>query len=71
MATLAEIADAANQLSPDEQRTLIEILKRRLADGKRGRLVTAVAEARAEFASGTAQLSSVKQIMDEVADGPT
>ena len=69
MTTFAEIVDAADQLSTDEQQTLVEILNRRLADRNRERLVRDVKEARDEFANGTAQPAPVKQIMDEVSGG--
>jgi hypothetical protein len=66
MTTFAEIVDAADRLSADEQLTLLEILRRRLADRNREQLVRDVADARAEFMAGGAQPASVKQIMDEV-----
>ena len=69
MITFAEVVDAADQLSTDEQQTLVEILNRRLTDRNRERLVRDVAEARAEFASGKAQSASAKQIMGEVSSG--
>jgi hypothetical protein len=66
MTTFAEIVDAADRLSADEQLTLLEILRRRLADRDRQQLVRDVADARAEFAGGGTQPASVQQIMDEV-----
>jgi hypothetical protein len=69
MTTFAEIVDAADRLSADEQLTLLEILRRRLAERDRQQLVRDVADARAEYASGTAPPTSVKQIMDEVGGG--
>jgi hypothetical protein len=64
--TFADIVDAADRLSADEQLTLLEILRRRLAERDREQLVRDVAEARAEFAKGTTQPMTVKQLMDEV-----
>ena len=69
MTTFSEIVDAADQLSVDEQQTLVEILDHRLADRNRKQIIRDVAEARAEFASGTAQTATAKQIMDEVGGG--
>ena len=69
MTTFAEIVDAADRLSAEEQLTLLEILRRRLADRDRQQLVRDVADTRADFAGGSAQPASVKQIMDEVGGG--
>ena len=67
--TFADIVDAADRLSADEQLTLVEILRRRLAEREREQLVRDVAEARAEFATGSSQPATVKQLMDEVGGG--
>ncbi len=66
MTTFSEVVDAADSLSVDEQQTLIEILRRRIAKQNRDALVCDVAEARAEFQSGKARAASVSEIMDEV-----
>ena len=67
--TFADIVDAADRLSADEQLTLLEILRRRLAERDREQLVRDVAEARTEFANGATQPKTVKQLMDEVRGG--
>jgi hypothetical protein len=69
MTTFAEIVDATDHLSADEQLTLLEILRRRLAERDRQQLVRNVADARSGFASGATQPVSAKQIMDEVGGG--
>jgi hypothetical protein len=66
MTSFSEILDAAGCLSADEQETLLEILRRRLAERNRERLVREVDEARREFAEGGVQPASVDEIMDEV-----
>jgi len=65
MTTFADILDAADNLSADEQETLLEILHRRLAERKRAQLIRDVEEARAEFTNGRARPASVREIMDE------
>lgn len=65
MSTFSDVLDAAGDLSADEQETLMEILCRRLAEQKREQLVRDVAEARAEFADGSAKPAPVSEIMDE------
>jgi hypothetical protein len=66
MATFSEIVDAADNLSPDEQQVLVDILSRRLAERNRKQLVADIADGRREFADGTARPTSPQQIMDEV-----
>ena len=66
MTTFSEVVDAADDLSVDEQETLLEILRRRIAKRNRDALVRDVADARAEFRSGSAGATSVSDLMDEV-----
>ena len=66
MTTFSDIVDAADDLSVDEQETLVEILRRRIAKRNREALVRDVAEARAEFQTGQARASSVSNIIEEL-----
>ncbi|MCH8828000.1 MAG: hypothetical protein IID45_00325 [Planctomycetes bacterium] len=66
MTTFSEVVDAADCLSVDEQETLLEILRRRIAKRNRDALVCDVADAREEFQNGKTQATSVNDIMDEV-----
>jgi len=66
MATFSEVVDAADNLSVDEQETLLEILRRRIAKQNRDALVRDVADARTEFENGKARVVSVSELMDEV-----
>jgi hypothetical protein len=66
MATFSDVLDAADQLSLDEQQTLVEILRRRIADLNRQRLVNDVKDARGEFANGQSSPASVDDLIDEV-----
>ena len=70
MSTFFEVLDAADELSLDEQETLVDILGRRIAERNRARLVRAVAEARAEFADGNARPATAREIMEEVSREP-
>lgn len=65
MTSFAEIVDAADRLTSDEQETLIEILRHRIARRNRESLLRDVAEARAEFRQTKQNTSSVREIMDE------
>jgi len=70
MANFAEIVDAADELTLDEQESLIDILRRRVAQRNRARLVREVAEARNEHQSGRSVKATVADIMDEIRDAP-
>jgi len=64
--TFAEILEAAEQLSLEDQENLIHILQNRLRDQKRTELVRDVQEAQQEFAQGQCQPLTPEQIMEEI-----
>ena len=66
MTTFSDVVDAADSLTVDEQETLVEILRRRIAKRNRDALVRDVADARAEHASANTRVTSVSDLMDEV-----
>ena len=61
-----EVLEAADQLSLDEQRELVAILKRRLALASRQRLIAEVEEARKDFAEGRCVAATPDEIMREI-----
>ena len=63
--TFSDVVNAADDLSAEEQETLLEILRRRLAERKRAELAHDVAQGRAEFVEGRARKASASEIMDE------
>ena len=70
MPNFADVVDAADKLSADEQENLLEILRRRIAERNRAKLAGDVAEARAEFIDGQARSATVQQIVAEVRREP-
>ncbi|MGH7956486.1 MAG: hypothetical protein ACREH8_05685 [Opitutaceae bacterium] len=62
MTTFAHTLDAADKLSLEEQEQLAATLRRRIAERRREELVTAVSEARAEFAHGRVKAASAASI---------
>ncbi len=62
----AEVLEAADHLSQEEQEELIAILHRRLAQAARQRLTTEVQEARQEFAEGRCLPATPDELMREV-----
>lgn len=69
MVTFADIVDAADQLTLDEQETLIDILRHRVASRTRDRILADIEESRAEFASGNARKGTVEDLMKEIRGG--
>jgi len=61
-----EVLEAADRLSQDEQRELIAILNRRLAQAARKRLAAEVQEARQEFAEGRCLPATAHELMREI-----
>ncbi|WP_442485052.1 hypothetical protein [Aeoliella sp. SH292] len=66
MVTFADIVDAADQLSLDEQENLIELLRHRVAARARARLLADIHEADADFESGAATEVTVDELMGEI-----
>ena len=62
----ADVVDATDRLSLDEQQTLLEILHRRVAERGRQRLIQEVQEARVEQAQKKCRPATVDEIMKEI-----
>jgi hypothetical protein len=65
MPTFADVVDAADKLSLDEQQALLEIIRRRITERNRAQLVRDVESSRAEHVSGRSRSATVTQILDE------
>lgn len=65
-ATFNTVLDAADALSLEEQETLIDILRRRIAESNRQRLSAEVQEARRDFAQGQCEEATADEIMREI-----
>jgi hypothetical protein len=61
-----EVLDAADHLSTDEKEELIAILRRRLAEHGRKRVVAEVQEARQDLAAGACRPASGDELMREI-----
>ena len=61
-----EVLEAADHLSHDEQEELIGILRRRLAQAYRQRLVAEIKESRQEFAEGRCLPTTPGELMREI-----
>jgi hypothetical protein len=60
----AELLDAVDQLPEGDQRTLVEIVQRRLAEAGRARIIHEAEEARLAYLSGEIQGKTASEIMD-------
>lgn len=62
----AEVLEAVDQLSSDEQETLVAIVQHRMAERGRMQLAADVQEAQGEFAAGLCQPSTPDELMNEI-----
>jgi hypothetical protein len=62
----AEVLEAVDRLSLDEQETLVAIVQRRMAERGRKLLAVDVQDARREFATGLCRPSSADELMNEI-----
>jgi hypothetical protein len=60
------MVDAADRLSPDEQLELISILKRRVAEAGRARIIREIAQSREEYARGDYKVIAPDEFMREI-----
>lgn len=64
--TFAQVLDAADQLSPEDQEELIAILHRRLIEAGRQRVLADVRASRREFRAGLCRPATPAEIMREI-----
>ncbi len=62
----ATVLEAVEQLTAEEQEELTDIVRRRLAERGRQRVVREVLEAEQEFATGASHVVSVDELMNEI-----
>jgi hypothetical protein len=61
-----DVLDAIDQLSLEEQETLMDIVQRRVTERSRKLLATEIREAQQEFAEGRCQATTAEELMKEV-----
>ncbi len=62
----ADVLDAVDALSADEQLALVDIVGHRLAEEGRKRVVASIHEARREYAEGHCRPATVDELMNEI-----
>ena len=60
--------EAVEQLPPNDQALLIEIIRQRLAEQRRAEIVAEVAEVRADYQKGEVHRGSVTDLMKELGE---
>lgn len=66
MKTYGQVIDSIEALPDEQQESLVELLRRRLAERRRDALVKSVQEARKEFKSGKCRPAAPAEIMRKV-----
>jgi hypothetical protein len=61
-----EVLEAIDQLSLDEQETLLDIVQRRIAERGRKLLAAEIQEARQEFAAGGCHPATADELLEEI-----
>ncbi len=61
-----DVLEAIDQLSLEDQESLVDIVSRRIADRSRKQLAVDVKDARQEFAAGLCQPMTPEDIMSEI-----
>ncbi len=61
-----DVLEAIDQLSLDDQESLVDIVSRRIAERSRKQLAVEVRDARQEFAAGLCQPMTTEDLMSEI-----
>jgi hypothetical protein len=64
--SFAEILEAADRLSPEDQETLIDILHRRAIENRRQEIAKDIRDAQQEFRKGRCRATTPTEIMKEI-----
>jgi hypothetical protein len=65
-AAFADLLDAADRLSLDEQETLVEILQRRMIEHRRAELAKEIQETEQEYQAGRCRPATPDELIGEV-----
>ncbi|MHC5730884.1 MAG: hypothetical protein ACYTXY_43635 [Nostoc sp.] len=63
---LDQVLESIEDLSVDEQETLIDLIRHRLAERRRSEIAANIAQAQVEYQTGKVFRGNVTQIMDEL-----
>jgi hypothetical protein len=66
MKSYGQVLDSIEDLSDDQQESLVDIVRKRLAERRRAALVKSVGEARKEYKAGKLRPAAPSEIMRKV-----
>ncbi|MBD2162945.1 hypothetical protein H6G04_00865 [Calothrix membranacea FACHB-236] len=66
LSRFGEILESIEELSADEQETLIDLIRHRLAEKRRSEIAVNIAQAQVEYETGKVFRGNLNQIMDEL-----
>jgi hypothetical protein len=61
-----EVLEAIDQLSPEDQESLVDIVSRRIAERSRKQIAFDIGAARQEFAEGLCRPTTPEELMNEI-----
>jgi hypothetical protein len=64
--SFAEVLEAVDQLSVEDQEVLVDVVSRRMAERGRKRVASEIQESNSEFEQGGCRSVSVDELMDEL-----
>lgn len=67
-ARFQDAMDSVESLPPDDQAVLVDVIRHRLAQTARARIIAEVTEAKAEYAQGNLRRGTVEALMAEIGE---
>ena len=66
--TLSDVIEAIDRLSHDEQEALLDIVRRRMSEARRSRLIRAVREARRDYTAGEFRVVTPSELARDISE---
>jgi hypothetical protein len=66
--TFSEVIEAIDRLSHDEQEALLDIVRRRMSEARRSRLIKAVREARQDYSAGEFRVVTPSELARDISE---
>ena len=66
--TFSDVIDAIDRLSPDEQEALLDVVRRRVSEARRSRLIRAVREARRDYSAGELRVVTPSKLARDISE---
>ena len=66
--TFSDVIEAIDRLSHDEQEVLLDIVRRRMSEARRSRLIRAVREARRDYTAGEFRVVTPSELTRDISE---